>query len=47
MTLEERKKNAIENYKKAANQAGTYDSFVVRCIEEYTEKKEKKFRLFK
>lgn len=46
MTLEEKKALAIENYKKAADQAGVFDSFVVKCIEEYQEKKEEKKSLF-
>lgn len=42
MTVEERKSAAIENYKKVAEKAGIYDSFVVKCIESYTEPKQEK-----
>lgn len=38
MNLEEKKKLAIDNYTKAAEKAGVFDSFVLKAIEQYEEK---------
>ena len=39
MDLKEQKERSIKAYKEMADKQGFYDSFVVKCIEEYEPKR--------